>query len=207
MTMSKFDKEYFFLHCVDDDRIPTLTPDRDTVAKGYSHKVQPMGQKPFIFYNGALDWQKERNIVPTDPPPDVLFDGSNLVVCDRIKDKLADLEIPNLAIQASIYIDHKNRWHENYWYLTFTELFDCWDREKSTYDPDPLDTDPFLYSVFTYSLNDKLLKDTPLPARLLFKMGGTMLGFITVHASLADLFRVKGVDVVPITDFGVSYPE
>jgi hypothetical protein len=37
-------------------------------------------------------------------------------------------------------------------------------------------------------------------------MGGTTDGFLTVHESLADLFRVEGVDIVPITDYGVSYP-
>jgi hypothetical protein len=207
MNMSAFDKEYFFLFRPDDKYLPALTPSTDTAKKGATYKVQPLGSKPFIFYNCLIDRQKERNTIPDDSPPDVLFDGSNLVVCDRIKDKLADLEIPNLAIQASIYIDHKNKWHENYWYLTFTELFDCWDRKNATYNPEPIDTEPLLYSVYTYSLNDKLLKDIPLPTRLLFKMGGTTDGNVTVHESLADLFRVKGVDVVPITDFGVSYPE
>jgi hypothetical protein len=38
-------------------------------------------------------------------------------------------------------------------------------------------------------------------------MGGTLDGMVTVHESLADLFRVEGVDIVPITDFGVSYPK
>jgi hypothetical protein len=54
-------------------------------------------------------------------------------------------------------------------------------------------------------LNENLLDDTPLAARLLFKMGGTLNNMVTVHESLVDLFRVKGVDIVPIADFGVSY--
>jgi hypothetical protein len=207
MTMSAFDKEYFFLFRPDDAYLPSLTPSTDTAKKGITYKAQPLGSKPFIFYNNLIDRQVERNTIPDDLPPDVLFDGSNPLVNDRIKKKLANLEIPNLAIQASIYIDHNKKWHENYWYLTFTKLFDCWDREKSSYDPDPISIDPPSYSVFTYSLNDKLLEETPLPARLLFQIGGTMRDFVIVHESIADLFRVKGVDVVPITDFGVTYPE
>jgi hypothetical protein len=207
MTMSKFNKEYFFLHRTDDDRIPGPTPDEDTVEKEYMYKVQPMGQKPFIFYNGALEWQQEWGIEPADPS-DVLFDGADVLVREKIANKLwEEYDIPNLAIQPAIYIDHKKKWHEDFWFLTFTKDFDCWDREKSTYDPEPLGTNSPLYSVYTYSLNDKLLEDTPLPARLLFRMGGSLDGFVTVHESLADLFRVKGVDVVPITDFGVIYPE
>jgi hypothetical protein len=202
MTMSKFDKEYFFLHSVDDDRIPDLTPDQDTVAKGYTHKVQPMGQKPFIFYNGALEWQQERGIEPTDPS-DILFSGTDVLLREKIADKLwEEYDIPNLAIQPAIYIDHKKKWHEDFWFLTFTHEFDCWDREHSSYDEFGLS----FSSVDTYSLNEKLLNDTPLAARLLFRMGGTADRMVTVHESLVDLFRVEGVDIVPITDYGVSYP-
>jgi hypothetical protein len=203
MTMSKFNKEYFFLNRTDDDRIPILTPDEDTVAKSYSYKVLPMGQKPFIFYTGALDLQRERQIEPADPS-DVLFSGSDVLVREKIADKLwEEYDIPNLAIQPAIYIDHKNKWHEDFWFLTFTDEFDCWDREHSTYEPD---IGPPDYGLYTYSLNEKLLNDTPLVARLLFKLGGTFDGLLTVHESLADLLRVEGVDIVPITAFGVSCP-
>jgi hypothetical protein len=136
MTMGKFNNEYFFLKRTDDDRIPILTPDEDTAEKPYNYKAFPMGQKPFIFYNGALDLQRERQIEPMDPP-DVLFDGGDLVVREKIADKLwKEYDIPNLAIQSAIYIDHKNKWHEDFWFLTFTDEFDCWDREHSTYEPD-----------------------------------------------------------------------
>ena len=37
-------------------------------------------------------------------------------------------------------------------------------------------------------------------------MGGTSMGFIVAHTSIVDLFRVQGVDIVPITDYGVNYP-
>jgi hypothetical protein len=202
MTMSKFDKEYFFLRRTDDDRFSILTPDEDTVAKEYSYKAQSMGQKPFIFYNGILDLQQARGVEPADPS-DVLFNGSDVLVREKIADKLwGEYDIPNMAIQPAIYIDHKKKWHEDFWFLTFTEEFDCWDRERSTYENFGLSAD----SVYTYSLNEKLLNDTPLAARLLFRMGGTTDDMITVHESLADLFRVEGVDIVPITDYGVSYP-
>jgi hypothetical protein len=204
MTMSTFNKEYFFLLLTDDDRIPRLSPDEDTAAKPYSYEVQPIGQKPFIFHNGALDWQQERGIIPMDPPPKVLFDGADLVVVYEIAKILRDFEIPNLAIQPAIYIDHKNNWHENYWFLTFTAEFDCWDRKHSTYDPEPMPhTNPPWYEVETYSLNDKLLRETPLAARRLFKMGNTTDGNVVAHESVADIFRVEGVDVLPIEDYGV----
>ncbi|MCL2549405.1 MAG: hypothetical protein FWE78_00410 [Methanimicrococcus sp.] len=218
--MSAFDKEYFFILMPEDESLPFMTPDKDTVTKQYDWEIMPAGLKPLIFYNGVLDFQKGKKIKPISSPPEVLFNGSNLVVIERIADELAELDIPDLAIQPAIYIDHKDDWHENYWFLTFTTRFDCWDRKNSRYDPDPVGPKPPLrvvhtysidnlqpmYGVYTYSFNESLLRKTPLKKRRLFKIGGTTDGFVVVHKSVADLFRVKWVDVVPIADYGVSYP-
>jgi hypothetical protein len=201
MNMSAFGKDYYFILSPDVDGLPSLTPDEDTNEKPYTYKALPMGSKPLIFYSGGLDWQREHGVTPMDTPPDIIFAGSNLVVCNKISDKLWNLEIPNLAIQPAIYIDHKKKWYENYWFLTFTAKFDCWDRAKSFYDPDPVSTEPPSYEIVTYSLNEQLLKDTPLPDRLLFKMGGTTDGFIVVHQSIMELFQVKGVELVLVEEY------
>ncbi len=166
-----------------------------------------MHTKPLIFFNGASDFQKSNHIRPSDPAPDILFSGSDVLVKDEVRDKLLPLEIPNLAIQPAIYIDHKNNWHEDYWYLTFTELFDCWDRERSSYRPKPIDFDGVkIYNVRQYSLNDDLLDETPLESRRLFKMGGTLDGFVVVHVSIASWFGLSGAVLVPIAEYGVSFP-
>ncbi|MCL2141445.1 MAG: hypothetical protein FWH46_00980 [Methanimicrococcus sp.] len=204
--MSTFDKEYFFILQPDDERLPYLEPDMDTAAKWYSSEVLPEGEKPLIFFDGFSEEKKENNIIPISPPPDVLFDAYDLLVCSRIADKLRTFEIPNLAIQPAIFIDQKDEWHENYWFLTFTEEFDCWDREASAYDPEPIDTEPPLYSIYTYALNESLLQKTPLSKRRLFKMGWSLDPYIVAHKSIVSLFCVKGVDIVPISDYGVSYP-
>jgi hypothetical protein len=133
MTMGRFDKEYFFLQSPADVRYPELSPDQDTVLKPYETEVLPFGQKPLIFTNGNLEMCLEAGQRPVDPPPDVLFHGDDLVVREYLAKKLEDMEIPNLAIQPAIFIDHKKKWHEDYWFLTFTKRFDCWDREKSRY--------------------------------------------------------------------------
>jgi hypothetical protein len=200
--MNAFNKEYFFIDMSDDERLPYLTPDEDTVNKPYGWEVLPTGSKPLIFHNGSLDWQEERRIRPIDPPPDIMFNGSYPVVCERIANKLWDLDppIPNMAIQPAIYIDHKDKWHENYWFLTFTNVFDCWDRERSSYSSHVL-KDPPRYEIFSYSLDESLMEKTPFNERRLFKMGGTTTGMIVVHESLADLFRVKGVNLTRIDEW------
>jgi len=205
-----FDKDYFFLLGTISDRIPDLTPDRDTARKNYRKEVMPFGSKPLIFDNVTWKMAVEdgKIITPMDPPPDVLFDADDLVVCERIARKLNDMKIPHLAIQPAIFIDHKDEWHEYYWFLTFTKSFDCWDRERSRYNPKPFElSGTTYYSVDTYSLNDNLLRETPLRERLLFEMGGAERWMKVAHKSIVDLFRVEGVDIVPITDYGVNYPK
>jgi hypothetical protein len=118
-----------------------------------------------------------------DTPPDILFDGSNVAVRNEIAEKLWNLEIPNLAIQPAIYIDHKNKWYENHWFLTFTAEFDCWDRAKSFYDPDPVSTEPPSYAIFTYSLNEQLLD-----CHVATLLAMTMLGIVATRRDVANPF-------------------
>jgi hypothetical protein len=145
--------------------------------------------------------------VPRDPPPDLLFHGSDILVKDALREKLLSLEIPNVVLQPAIYVDHKDGWHEDYWYTTFLELFDCWDRTASSYRPKPVEIDDVrLYNVREYSLNDELLEKVPLDSRRLFKMGGTLDGDVVVHVSLAENFRLSGAVLIPIAEYGVSFP-
>lgn len=173
--MSRYDEDDFFVDALDDESLPILTPDDDTGSKPYHYDATPPGSKPFVFHNGVFDLQQEKGVKPMNPPPLILFNGGNLVVDTSIRNKLIKLDVPNLSIHPSIYIDHKDVWHEDYWYLTFVDTFDCWDRDRSTYDPDPMsDPDNYSYAMLTYSLNTELLDKTPLEERLLFKMGGTI---------------------------------
>ena len=71
-------------------------------------------------------------------PPKILFDGSNLVVNDFIRENLLNYDMPNIFMHPAVYIHDDDKWYENYWYITFTEQFDCWDRKKSTYVPNPM---------------------------------------------------------------------
>lgn len=204
--MSNFNDEYYFILKQQDDRIPGMTPDTDTAEREFRYTKMPLASKPLVFHNGTLDRQQANHIKPMDPPPDLLFCGSDVLVNETVRDALRHIEIPNLAIQPSVYIDHKNVWYENYWYLTFLAVFDCWDRKASTYDPEPLTLRGERYEVYTYSLDEDVLGRTPLAERQLFKMGGTTNGMIVVHQSLKTHFQGSGADLVPIVDYGIYYP-
>ena len=205
--MPKFDNDYFFIHSQPDERIPIMTADKDTGARPYRSSRLPPGEKPLIFHNGYYETQRENRIKPMNPPPEILFSGFNIMVKSDVREALLPYEIPNLSMYPAIYIDHKDVWHEGYWFLTFLEEFDCWDRQNSEFDnedEDLLDEDDGYY-VYRYSLNDELLENTPLAARRLFLMGKTMRPVVTVHRSIAHLFKRSGADLVPLTEWGATY--
>lgn len=192
--MTKHHEDYFFIRSdrTNNPRLPAMFPDTNTAERGFRYVPEPPGSAPLIFTNGWKEEFKQRGV--RDDVADILFDASNLVVRDHIRERLLHLEIPNLYIHPAVYIDDRGEWHEDYWYLTFANVFDCWDRATSDYDEDePIGsgTDA-LYGVFQYSLNTQLLDETPLQDRLLFKMGGTLQAMIVCHKSLAGIFRSSG---------------
>lgn len=205
--MNEYDQEYYFVVSpMDREDLPTLTPDVNTENRQFRFIRQPVGSPPLVFFNGAGDYQKKLGVVVVKTPPKILFDGSNPVVDDSIREKLLNYEIPNMYLHPAIYIHDDGKWYENYWYMTFTSTFDCWDRQNSTYFPDPMTLggeDSF--GVYTYSLNKELLDNIPLENRLLFEMGGTTDGKVVCNKKLFRIFAGSGdtgTAVIKVGDFG-----
>lgn len=204
--MANFDNQYFFVVKADDERLPSLTPDVNTEDRRHTYEAQAAGSPPLVFFNGARDYQKKMGVPNwTGEMPDVLFDGSNLVVRSRIREQLLPYDIPHLSMHPAVYVDDAGKWREDYWYLTFTDRFDCWDRASSDYETEPLEMGGFkLHNVYSYSLDRQVLDTKPPEERLLFKMGGTLEGLVVCHESLAFLFRSgdrRGAELVPIGDY------
>lgn len=203
--MNKFDQQYYFIDRADNDSLPDLTPDINTEDRAFRYERQEVGSPPLFFFNGAKDYQKKLGIPSIKVLPNIIFDGSNLVVRSSIREALLNYDIPHLHMHPTVYIHDDGKWHEEYWYMTFTEQFDCWDRKNSTYEPEPLEMGGFkLYSVYSYSLDEELLDKTPLEQRLLFKMGGTQDGMIVCHQKLLRVFSVgqkSGAKFTTISDY------
>jgi hypothetical protein len=204
--MSDYDKEYYFVRKRPSDRtLPFLVPDKNTEDKNFGFEPQPPGSPPLVFYNGWKDEYRQRRIVTSCP--DILFCGSDLVVRTPIRNRLLALNVPNLDMQSAVYIDDRDQWHEDFWYLTFLARFECWDREKSDYEQEiePIRLGGFeLYQVYEYSLDEKLLDNTPLNQRLLFQMGGTILADVVCHESVRHLFDgggKSGAELTLVTDY------
>jgi hypothetical protein len=203
--MRNYDDEYFFVHKADDKRLPSATANDDTVERNYTFEVQQVGAAPFVFFNGSKEYDRKLGVVSPRELPDVLFNGNNLLVRTAIRDDLIQLDVPGLQMHPSVFIDDRGHWHEDYWFLIFPNRFDCWDREESDYEEEPLELGGYLlHSVYTYRLNSDLLDNTPIEQRLLFKMGGTQDGFIVCHQQLAHVFRKSGnlgATLVPVSTY------
>ncbi len=187
--MGNYNSQYYFIQSADNDSHPGLTADINTEDRRYSFEAQPMGSPPLVFFNGAKEYQEKMKIKTIEVPPKILFDGSNLMVPRKVREKLLQLDIPHLDMHPAIYIHDDGKWYEDYWYMTFTERFDCWDRTSSVYEEEPLEMGGFkLHSVYTYSLDQEFLAGIPLARRLLFKMGGTQDAYVVCHESISSLF-------------------
>jgi hypothetical protein len=197
--MKNYNQEYYFIEKDEsNERLPSLLPDRNTQDRRFRHENEQPGSPPLVFSNG---WKHENLKNRTkDVIADILFDGSNFMVKGYIRERLLNYDISNLNIHPAIYIDDRDTWHEDYWYLTFTRLIDCWDRATSTYNPKPMNiADETLFGVYTYGLDTGILESLPLSDRLLFKMGGTVRGMVVCHKSLRGLFRGGGLSGAMLT--------
>lgn len=205
---SLFDDEYYIVtQPREDDKehdlLPDLGPDEDTASLSFRYEALPVGHKPLIFRNSAKRFRDRRGMTTMKTPPDVLFDGDNPLVRTRIRDKLLALNIPNLALQPSIFVDDWGKWHEDYWYLTFLETFHCWDKRKSEVGEKVKVVDEYIYTMYRVSLDEAVMKATPLQQRLLFQLD-TLPGLVLAHRSVAGLFSGAGQNgalVVSLNDY------
>ncbi|MFT5085268.1 MAG: hypothetical protein ACI9Y1_003326 [Lentisphaeria bacterium] len=202
--MSDNAEQYYFIRSNRDvvENLPKLAEDDKTFNRNYSFEAQVPGSPPLFFSNSYKEKFKKRGWPILNPLPEVLFNGVNLLVSKDIKEELSKFSIPHLHPHPAVYIHDDGEWHENYWFLTFVDEFDCWDRKTSKYlgdDFDPDEDDDF--EVLKFRLNQDLLDSTPLEGRLLFKMGRTSTGMITCHESIKHLFDCSGVELERVSDY------
>jgi len=185
--MTDYAAQYYILRRA--DAVPYLAPDGDSVDRSLSEAPQPPGSPPLVFSNAFKERDRARRIKEVVPP--VLFHGNDLVVNSSIRAALLELGLADVHLHPAIYIDDLDKWHEDYWHITFSRTFDCWDRNLSDVSEKFVESGggERRYDVYEYVLDEALLDKTPLKERLLFQMGGTIDGFVFCHASIVQIFR------------------
>lgn len=201
--MNAYDSQYYIIHKPKGrDDLPFLSPDENTENRNFNFEKQLVGSPPLVFENGSKEYNTKRDVKSVKVLPDILFSGTDLVIRSHIREKLLNYNFPHMHMHPTVYIHDNGKWHEDYWYMTFTEEFDCWSRENSDYEQDdpPIRLGGFeLYQVYNYSLNEELLDKVPLEQRLLFKMGGSLDAFIICHQKLLGLFQGDGKNGAKLT--------
>lgn len=185
--MTDYTAEYFIVRRETGDRVPYLEPDDNTLDRTLRRAPQPMGSPPLVFTNGWKERNRAERVKEVVTP--ILFHGSDLVVSTPIREALLNLALPNVTMHPASYVDDNDTWHEDYWYLTFSTLFDCWDRTLSDASNNFVESGgERRYDVYEYVLAEELLDRTALEQRLLFQMGGTINAFVFCHECIAKLF-------------------
>lgn len=171
MTSNNLDNIYYLAFHKNIDSYPRVKPTNGSGDALFDGGV--MSGPPLYFCNSYKDEGLKSGIV--ENIGDILFNGPHMVVSDQVKTYLDSFETRFLQIYPAVYIDNQDNWHEGYWYLNFIDQIDCWDRERSVFDPPDDPADPFDYAeVKKYSLDVDVLDRIPEDERLLFKMGGAL---------------------------------
>lgn len=206
--MGKYENQYYFLRKPEDDEmIPSLSPDDNTCHTSYDFDAVPFESPPFVFFNGGREYNQKKGVPSLKKIPQVLFDGSNLLIPGFMREALLELDISDLHMHPAIYVHDDGKWYEDYWYMTFINRFDCWSRLESDYEKDegPIQLGGFeLYEIYTFRFNDELLDSIPQSERLLFKMGGTLNALMVCHESILHIFKsgkAGGVEFVKVGDY------
>lgn len=202
----KVGDEYLFLRRPsNDEKIPSLKADDDTSMRDYADEFEELAA-PLIFENSWKEDLLKKKVRESIGP--ILFDGNDVLVNGKIRNALLQKDFPYLQMKPAVYIDIRDKWHEDYWFLTFAKHFDCWDRKSSTFTEPPIRLGgEEIYGVHQFSLNEAVVRDTPLAERLLFKMGGSLDAFVTVHRSLISILQSSGntgFELQKLTDYGRS---
>ena len=201
--MTDYTAQYYILRSPDGHSVPHLSADPDTLRRTSSYTPHPVGSSPLVFRNGWKGRNREGGVKDVVTP--ILFHATNPVVRTPLCEALLDLQLPHVHMHPAIYIDDRDTWHKDYWYVTFSKLFDCWDRALSDTSKNFVESNgQRRYDVYEYVFDEALLDKTPLEERLLFQMGGTISEFVFCHESIVKLFqqdRPNGAKLVLASEY------
>lgn len=203
--MQKMNEEYFFIDGASNEDLPSLVPNEDTSWRLLRSWKNPESDAPYVFHNGALDYQIGTGVKPLKNLPDVVIGTDDFFFSDDKFEKFESLELTGMVAHPCIYIDHDGDWHENLWHVSVVKKIDCWDRSLSEYDEDSAEEtkDGIIYTIDRYSLDDEILENIALNDRLVFRLGGVKYGGTLIHKSLIKFFTNYGVKFIPVNEYSL----
>lgn len=205
--MIQYEEEYFFIQPSENIKIlPYLQPDASTAGRKFEYEEQLIGTPPLVFFNANKDEHRLEGIPCLKDMPPVLFRGNDLLVSTEIRREILALKIDYLSLHPAVYIDDDGDWHEDFWFCTFKERFECLDMEESvTIGSIKVNrgtpNEKRRYDVTEHYFDRKIMNDIPLENRLIFKLGGVVDAYITCHKSVKHIFENVATNVISVGDW------
>lgn len=166
----------------------------------YEFEVLKPG-KPLRFYNAYSDELSSPN---QERIEDILYDGENFGVRDRVRELIEPFDIAHLHFYSIMFVDATGREHTDYWYMQLIEDSPFLDRRASklmkgsdTGPDDDLD-------VLRYAFNGKAMAKVPEESRLVFRVAGASNSNLFVHDRILGLLsqaKVTGYRAYRVSDF------
>ncbi|PCK09625.1 MAG: hypothetical protein COA42_03025 [Alteromonadaceae bacterium] len=121
-----------------------------------------------------------------------------LIVHKDVREKLKDFKIDNFQLYPSIIIDDNGKFHEDYWYFSIHEEFDCIDYENSQIVEYEEDADD--HAMEKYAFMEEAMDSTHEEARLIFRPMNTDIGYTFVHKKIVDIFKQFDVSALNLVN-------
>lgn len=137
------------------------------------------------------------------------FSLPNIIIHNSILGELSSEGIYGGRLFPAVYDETEQNKHEGYFLINIFEELDCWDRKKSTYEPDEGDTD---VSMQSYRLNEDKLLAINESERLIFRMGGVSRPLNFVHEKIIEHFKknnIQGFKIFKVNEyeFGMEFSD
>ena len=188
--MKKIQDQYFIIKKPLADEYPNLKVDKTFARTRFKISMPSAEDETLKFTNRWRDDNHRDNI--TETIEDVLFNGVYFLIRDNLYQKFQEKKLYKTGYYPSVYIDDKDQWHEDYWFVTVLNELDCWCRKKSDYDTKNVFSDGSC-SINKIVLDEEIINSIPLEKRKIFKLGKSMPSRILVHESLADIILSTNV--------------
>lgn len=201
--MTDYNEQYYIslVPAGDDILFPKLQ--KRSAKSRYRIRKYDTNQGPLFFENC---WREEdkRMGVKRDPLPDILVEGSELIVPPVLKEYLQHTSIVGMQFVHAIYVDDDDHWHENYWAMNFYERIAALDIDNSEINWKYSHPEENEYEVVRYSLSSLVLDEIPEETRLVFKIGQANKAYVLVHQKVKDFIDqagFTGLRLIKVSDF------
>ncbi len=201
--MTDYNDQYYVSLIPEGDEVLFPKLHKRSARSRYRIQKYDISQGPLFFENC---WREEdrKMGVKRDPLPDILVEGSELIIPPVLKEYLQKFPIDGMQFVHSIYIDDYDKWHENRWAINFYQRIAALDVDNCKIEWEFSNPTQNEYTVERFSLSRKVLDEIPEESRLVFKIGQSRKSYVMVHERVKDFIEqagFTGLRLIKVSEF------